>query len=1588
MATRVNKKLLFVVLTCTAITAGVVGVLGLQAYRADATRFIRAGDAEAAKGDFRKASAQYGRAIGKQPNNVEFHTKFIDASRKVVPETANEAGEKYNQLVASLRKRAQIARTNPELWHALLDEIRNQCEFFSSVPQWQFLYNLVGSDLVSVLAADDPLMPMAKAYHGYAQSQRVEGLAPEEVDLATAELESAIEKGQGAELDLAYGALLSIRHSQALALATAGKNLQAEAAWKTHDELLAKALAAMPDGIEVRRAEFLRLITRRDAGDKTVDQAAIKAAIDRLATMALASDNGTAVYVVLRAIGASGPAGNQPSVALLDAYLAKHPESLLHRRVLAKILQGVDLARAEAEAKTVLTSAQQPIGFTSAAQDDLRVDAAQQIFDLHFNQLGTAADDKARKETLARLEADRNQIADLIKGLPDDSVLIKTDGKLAFAKGDHATAAVRFNEVVRRGSMVDAELFSLASANAEAMNSPGQALIYLDEAIKLSLERKSSPFVIAAFLERKGILEHSLGRYQEAIRTLGPIVERDPSRGRAKAVLADSIKAVQSGAMPSKDDPILQAVSRAQAAFDRKDYATAREAMMPLLEKSPYDLRLIKALIQTEYADGKKEAALALVDRGLAIDPADRDLVRWKASIPTDDPVVRVEAAIAQLYPNDPERSVWTYVRMENLLDGTKKASEDLAQSNPAESKRLAGLVPSLQAATDSWRGKALAADAQHPAIHDHEFSKAIDSKDWKAAEAAISAAETAKRDPTLPLMLRARLAVAQGNYGQAADLSRRALDSNVDTADVWRILGFAQDQMGDVASAVHSFGEAYKRNPKDMNVVRGYVAVLTKSGERGQALTILREARRVAGDDTTILDLWTNLEAEIGDRRMARGMRETRYTLFPGDTGNALALASLLAESQPERADVTDTKGAEKFTDPQWRALDEATRAKELDRIRDDWRARSDAIFKQLLDADPGNVDLNLLRAAIYRKQAKYAEAEAALKGMIARAGDKPSALMYVALGVHYAETDDLAKATVAFDEAVKRQDPATREADASIGEYWFQKTQWERAIPFMQRYAEVAKTPNVAMRLAETYARLHQYDKARQQLASAAAGGKHDPVIDQLEASICEGRGDELASQGKKDDAFKSYGEAIEAIKRAREAAANNPIVYVQEAVFLKKQFDVSGDRTRLDAAMAAADKAVKLRADLWPAAQAKAELYLAASDAPSCVAELERFAKAAPSNADGRRRLLEILVALGNSGRAIEAAREAIALSPNDPQWRVALGEIELRAGHLDEAIVAYEAADKLRPSSEYLHRLTDLRLRKTPPTWSTVLASLRERPDDVRNSPYLQSAIGAALVNTKDEKKGLDAMRESYRFAKRAVAEGIQSSNVIDGWYSNLRLVYPAARSAEVETFVNEVSEGKPDATDYRWLAESWFASGGNGAARTVELAAKGLAIDSKKDPELTARLYDMTGSAKYSLGDCKGALDAFRSASAALPQEPSLLNNFAFLVGECGDNMKEGIEAARKAIQLAPARAEYHDTLGFLIYKDGNPKEATETLMRSLKIAPSASANFHLAQILLEAGQKDEARTYLNAAGDLKPDPVLQKQINALIEKLR
>jgi len=106
----------------------------------------------------------------------------------------------------------------------------------------------------------------------------------------------------------------------------------------------------------------------------------------------------------------------------------------------------------------------------------------------------------------------------------------------------------------------------------------------------------------------------------------------------------------------------------------------------------------------------------------------------------------------------------------------------------------------------------------------------------------------------------------------------------------------------------------------------------------------------------------------------------------------------------------------------------------------------------------------------------------------------------------------------------------------------------------------------------------------------------------------------------------------------------------------------------------------------------------------------------------------------------------------------------------------------------------------------------------------------------------------------------------------------------------------------------------------------------------------------------------------RAVEGAAEPDPTALNNLAYLLADDPAERPRAIEAARRAVRLAPDAAPLRDTLGWVLYRDGQLEAAERQLVRAAALRPShPTIRYHLAAVLAAAGRPERAQGHLRIA---------------------
>jgi len=254
---------------------------------------------------------------------------------------------------------------------------------------------------------------------------------------------------------------------------------------------------------------------------------------------------------------------------------------------------------------------------------------------------------------------------------------------------------------------------------------------------------------------------------------------------------------------------------------------------------------------------------------------------------------------------------------------------------------------------------------------------------------------------------------------------------------------------------------------------------------------------------------------------------------------------------------------------------------------------------------------------------------------------------------------------------------------------------------------------------------------------------------------------------------------------------------------------------------------------------------------------------------------------------------------------------------------------------------------------------------------------RKAIEEALKIDSSDLRALQALRQTYLAQKNATmalqkvkeyaASQPKSAPVQDflglmlmsqGSGTEARTAFAAAKAADPKYVPAELG-----------LTQLDVAQGNmNDAKKRLE------AVLSTDPGNPTAQLW--LGIVQEKMGDRSAAIELYRKVAQANPDSAQASNNLAYLLVEVVNKPDEALKYAEKAVQLAPERPAYCDTLGWILYRKGVYNAAVPYLER-------AGANntdrdnvlwkYHLAMAYSKAGDPGRGRATLEAALKLNPN---------------
>ena len=378
-------------------------------------------------------------------------------------------------------------------------------------------------------------------------------------------------------------------------------------------------------------------------------------------------------------------------------------------------------------------------------------------------------------------------------------------------------------------------------------------------------------------------------------------------------------------------------------------------------------------------------------------------------------------------------------------------------------------------------------------------------------------------------------------------------------------------------------------------------------------------------------------------------------------------------------------------------------------------------------------------------------------------------------------------------------------------------------------------------------------------------------------------------------------------------------------------------------------------------------KHKLYLELKDFNKAATELENLLIEFPYDTEIYEILSDCYILSGDFDKALEILIKLSELKPNSPSIHLSLSDFYLQKGNYEK----YREELLLAFSSEKLD--VQLKIKKIVPLLTPIYENKLEKFDfvfelskiivEIHPFDAMSNYIYADLLRI-DQKTEL-----SVSYYKKVVEI---NKNEIGAWEEMLFLELRLNRLDSLNTDSEQAIEIFPTNPIFYYLNGLSFYYKKN-YEKTIEPIKTGVNFV-VSNPNLSSEMYSILGNSYNELKDFENSDISYERALEYIPDNVQVLNNYAYYLSLREENLERAEKMSKKTIEMFPEEANYLDTYAWILYKMKKYEQAKIWMQKAIDISESETFYSHMAEILIELGEKEEAEFYLEKSKLLKENP--------------
>ena len=1634
MATRLNKRFIFI-LTAVIIVLGIaVGGVAYIAISGDAGRQVRLAQELEAEGNYVDATDRYGRAITKDPTNLEYYDLFENSLLKIVPESRAEARDRYNQYLAVLGRRKNVSVDNPESWSHLLLEFYRRADLLgpSAGDVWDDVQDQAQRMHEEFVDADDPAgmdaAQLARVYWLYAMSNRLDLLKPQD----EADFDTITDELMAAQCTdpLFWEAVLKRRLSAAARHLSKGDarlvsiELEGEGGFDQN----VKAMEAL--GEIQMTPRLLALLANRDRmGPSTPESdARFQQRYDQLLAMAqeqvdliLAAGPGESsreASDLLRSSLLAGLIGANDAIPLAQPLVESGQLQLDLSLMLFQSLAQSSPEFASSVARHALSVEPRTVGLMSIMQSVVRQQAAIAIFDSLYSQVAQ----KAEGLTIVDLKVAREEASKEFQGEPSrEDVMLYMDGSIGLMENDAAVATTKFaqlnNSPLIQSSNMQRRYIPRMVAALLMSGERGIAI----EKLRAYAENMPSGAVVGV---RVAIAREllAIGRLEDASAEVEKVLAIDPDNANALAIIEEisnldsDINNEAIGAATAE----ARAFSRATAALADARPEDARAVLLAAIDGFDDNESFKRMLITVDILLDNREEAREIAG---TIENVENDMMlqRQLIILEYENPIERIDALVEFGYEGEAAQNAMKFIYLEGLYRNDGEGKEEAYAALPEAFAAAVAELPDNRGMCQRFMVSSVQLDRMEESIGSSE----------SYVQRALAAFEAVETDEVQIRNTKARMSAVTGDPASAVEILDPLITRGLGNAETWYLLGLSYSDLGQTEDSVEAFSNAVNRAPDNARFVLAYAKSLEDSGELEKALNLLRVSRRSQSLGLQIRDPWLSAESKYGDQKSALNQRALIYTSDMEDatnptdvidTANALEFARLLLVVPIDRTDIR-VSGKPRFTPSAWSGMNGLQRREIIMNERD---ARRELAFKIISEVSNRSKS-EQARASVMMIKAQahsLADQQDLLRQELQDVIDCCDEILSPEQRFRLIEMLQLA----GDDDAITSQyEQLAESTDLPTLRVLVTRLNTARKPELAQQVAasiyEASGSTSDAMLLADTCITLRDFDQAGSlldefkvdetlpsnkalmyqfylldsnyngQLAQELTAKALE--LDKLQAEYL--KSDELeqavetAEKAKKlrVDVANRLNSGLAAVESAREIAPGQVLTLLRKHELLRaKALTLGGAANEADV-LANGREARDLAPIDWRSNRSLMEAHLMMGNPDEALSVLDQYFRRGGMSPDARSSIMSIARIEGKPGLAIPALTKAMERDPSDALWPRAIARLLIETGDVSSASDMWWKVLEIDPSSGAISEFVALEFNKEQPNMSRINEVLDLRPELVEAEPDLKAASASAMMKAGNRRRAERAYEQAY-LDSLEVLEASGKSTPLLRVLTYYDTIYPDDNNELMESRLSGFTEKPVGPHVLNAIGEAYAREGvtGESAAKAAGCFKRAVDLCQEDDP-YRLRLLNNYASILYMSGDCSGAIESMLEMVKSGTVSPNALNNLAYMILECNDDASTAVYYSTQALQLAPSSPQYLDTHGYILLKLGQFEQAELFLSRAVQIKPSATNLIHFAELMLLTDRKPEAEILIEKIDKDFPELTedQQNQVNDLIAQI-